>query len=151
MGGGVNRPSSALRRWSSTQVLLDYWGTFCAGSLPKVLFSLLPLMGIKPWCNLNKMYRRLSDHPVTPPPPRHLYFIIELTIEHLMDTVLLNNNCHSCCPYACWVYYQIFNVMPYSNTALGTTLLVMYDSNLLFYVVPLSHGSANFINIYYIS
>ena len=30
--------SSALISWSSTQVLVDYWGTFCAGDLPMPIF-----------------------------------------------------------------------------------------------------------------
>ena len=39
--------------------------------------------------------------------------------------------------YTGWVYYYISNVMQYSNTALETTALVMYDHNTFFYVVPL--------------
>ena len=35
------------------------------------------------------------------------------------------------------VYYHISNAMQYSNTALETTALVMYDPNTLFYVGPL--------------
>ena len=40
-------------------------------------------------------------------------------------------------PVASWVYYHISNAMQYSNTALETTALVMYDPNTFFYVVPL--------------
>ena len=32
------RPGSALISWSSTQVLVDYWGTFCAGAIPMSIF-----------------------------------------------------------------------------------------------------------------
>ena len=35
----LSRPSSALISWSSTQVLVDHWGTFCAGGYPNVHFS----------------------------------------------------------------------------------------------------------------
>ena len=35
------------------------------------------------------------------------------------------------------VYYHISNAMQYSNTALETTALVMYDPNMLFYLAPL--------------
>ena len=35
----ISRPSSALISWSSTQVLVDHWGTFCAGGYPNVHFS----------------------------------------------------------------------------------------------------------------
>ena len=35
-----------------------------------------------------------------------------------------------------WVYYHVSNAMQYSNTALETTALVMYDPNTLLYVVP---------------
>ena len=35
----LSRPSSALISWSSTEVLVDHWGTFCAGGYPNVLFS----------------------------------------------------------------------------------------------------------------
>ena len=38
-GGGLSRPSSALISWSSTQVLVDHWGTFCAGGYPNVHFA----------------------------------------------------------------------------------------------------------------
>ena len=51
------------------------------------------------------------------------------------------------------VHYHISNAMQYSNTALETTTLVMYDPNTFFYVVPLdlSYGSANFIKIHNVS
>ena len=35
----------------------------------------------------------------------------------------------------CWGYYHISNAMQYSNTALETTTLVIYDPNRVFYVV----------------
>ena len=35
----LSRPSSALICWSSTQVLVEHWGTFCAGGNPNVHFS----------------------------------------------------------------------------------------------------------------
>ena len=35
----LSRPSSALISWSSPQVLVDNWGTFCAGGYPNVHFS----------------------------------------------------------------------------------------------------------------
>ena len=35
----LSMPSSALISWSSTQVLVDHWGTFCAGGYPDVHFS----------------------------------------------------------------------------------------------------------------
>ena len=44
-----------------------------------------------------------------------------------------------------WIYYHIFNAMQYSNTALETTALVMYDPNTFFYVgpsAPFSYGTA---------
>ena len=40
-----HRPSSALISWSSTQVLVDHWGTFCAGGYPNVHFSFFHLHG----------------------------------------------------------------------------------------------------------
>ena len=42
------RSSLALYRWSSTQILPDYWGTFCAGGLPNVQFSLVQGPGLEP-------------------------------------------------------------------------------------------------------
>ena len=39
-------------------------------------------------------------------------------------------------PVPGWVYYHISNAMKYSNTALETTALVMYDPNTFFYTVP---------------
>ena len=32
------RSSSALHHWSSTEILADYWGTFCAGVCPMSVF-----------------------------------------------------------------------------------------------------------------
>ena len=34
----LSRPSAALMSLSSTQVLVDHWGTFCAGGYPNVHF-----------------------------------------------------------------------------------------------------------------
>ena len=41
----LSRPSSALISSSSTQVLVDHWGTFCAGGYPNVHFSFFHLHG----------------------------------------------------------------------------------------------------------
>ena len=46
-----------------------------------------------------------------------------------------------------WILYHISNVMQYSNTALETIALVMYDHNTFFYVVPLFLMALG-INIY---
>ena len=35
-----------------------------------------------------------------------------------------------------WEYYHFSNIMQYSNTALETTALVMYDPNTFFHMVP---------------
>ena len=41
-----------------------------------------------------------------------------------------------CMPYkSSLVYYHISNAMQYSNTALDTTAMVIYDSNKFFYLV----------------
>ena len=37
-----------------------------------------------------------------------------------------------------WVYYHISSVMQYSNEALETTTIVMYDPDTFFFVVPLT-------------
>ena len=42
----TSAPSSALISWSSTQVLLDRWGTFCAGEPPNVQFWLSTYMAV---------------------------------------------------------------------------------------------------------
>ena len=42
-------PSLALFHWSSTQVLLDHWGPFCAGGYPNINFLL---------CNYQDSYTR---------------------------------------------------------------------------------------------
>ena len=50
------------------------------------------------------------------------------------------------------VYITIIsNAMQYSNTALETTALIMYDPNTFFCGATFSHGSVKFINIYNIS
>ena len=36
-----------------------------------------------------------------------------------------------------WLYYHTSNAMHYSNVVLETATLVMNDSNMFFYVVPL--------------
>ena len=42
------RSSSALHRRSSTEILPDHWGTFCAGVCPKSVFSFLVAAGFEP-------------------------------------------------------------------------------------------------------
>ena len=42
------RSSSALHRRSSTLILPDYWGTFCAGVCPKSIFLFLVAAGFEP-------------------------------------------------------------------------------------------------------
>ena len=42
------RSSSALDRRSSTQILPNYWGTFCAGVCPMSVFSFLAAGGFEP-------------------------------------------------------------------------------------------------------
>ena len=42
------RPSSTLYSRSSTSILPDYWGTFCAGVCPKSVFSFLVAAGFEP-------------------------------------------------------------------------------------------------------
>ena len=46
------RSSLALQRHSSTEILLDYWGTFCAGVCPMSIVSFLAAAGFEPtsWC-----------------------------------------------------------------------------------------------------
>ena len=42
------RSSLALHRRSSTEILPDYWSTFCAGVYPMSVFSFLAAAGFKP-------------------------------------------------------------------------------------------------------
>ena len=62
----LSRPSSALISWSSTQVLVDHWGTFCAGGYPNVHFFVFPTRWL--WWGLNP---RPSDYQADVLPPDH--------------------------------------------------------------------------------
>ena len=42
------RFSSALHRRSSTEILPEYWGTFCGGVCPRSVFSFLVAAGFEP-------------------------------------------------------------------------------------------------------
>ena len=57
------RSSPALYHLSSTQILLDYWGTFCAGGLPNIQFLFLVAAGFKPtslWSKCGRLNATLS-------------------------------------------------------------------------------------------
>ena len=60
------RSSSALHRRFSTQILPDYWGTFCAGVCPKSVFSFLVAAGFEPTSlSLRSVY--LNRYPILTP------------------------------------------------------------------------------------
>ena len=60
------RSSSALHRRSSTEILPDYWGTFCAGVYPMPAFSFLVAAGFEP-TSLSLRSRRLNRYPILSP------------------------------------------------------------------------------------
>ena len=60
------RSSSALHRRSSTEILPDYWGTFCAGVCPKSVFSFLVAAGFEP-TSWSLPSRRLNHYPILTP------------------------------------------------------------------------------------
>ena len=67
-----------LHRWSSSQTVSDYWGTFCAGGIPMSNFRLtLPVLGFKPTSS------RLLDRRFTTVlicPPVRIVFVISSSI-----------------------------------------------------------------------
>ena len=60
------RSSSALHRRSSTEILPDYWGTFCAGVCPKSVFSFLVAAGFEP-TSWSLPSGRLNHYPILNP------------------------------------------------------------------------------------
>ena len=79
----LSRPSSALISWSSTQVLVDHWGTFCAGGYPYVHFSFfLPGDCGGVWTPDLLITRRTFYHQTTLP-PKTLHCSIEILLLFL--------------------------------------------------------------------
>ena len=56
-----------LHRQSSTEILPDYWGTFCEGVRPKSVFSFLVAVGFEP-TSLSLRSVRLNRYPILIPP-----------------------------------------------------------------------------------
>ena len=52
---------------SSTEILPDYWGTFCAGVCPKSVFSFLVAAGFEP-TSLSLRSGCINRYPILPPP-----------------------------------------------------------------------------------
>ena len=60
------RSSSALQCRSSTEILPDYWGTFCAWVNPVSFFSFLVAAGFEP-TSLSLPSRRINRYPILTP------------------------------------------------------------------------------------
>ena len=55
-----------LQRRSSTEILPDYWGTFCAGVCPRSVFSFLVAAGFEP-TSLSLRSGRFNRYPILTP------------------------------------------------------------------------------------
>ena len=111
-----SRPSSALISWSPTQVLVNNWGTSCAGDYPNVHFSLMPCGDSNP-CRISNSRIPVSCGQLTGHVPCWISNALLSRVEFKKYPMLCHfgemSKCIGCSPYIYQPAFLIFDVFPY--------------------------------------